>query len=249
MSAGLRFINVCLPRREDLCLYELQAEAGKWVSIRRQDRFLDARESGASRMMVPHQAGSDLKRLADADCIDLQGGMMLPGLVDCHMHLDKAFSLEQVSNRSGTLHEAILNYSQAVQTFSKEQLAERMLTAARMALSYGTTTIRSHLDFPVHLGREVAFRTIEAALEVREKLKGSMTIQYALMVPFRGNQEAADEAIEEALRMGIDVLGGAPHLADDSEREIGRIFRLAERFGVPIDLHADESDNPGKRPY
>ena len=87
--------------------------------------------------MVPHQAGSDLKRLSDADCIDLQGGMMLPGLVDCHMHLDKAFSLSQVSNRSGTLHEAILNYSQAVQTFSKEQLAERMLTAARMALSYG----------------------------------------------------------------------------------------------------------------
>ena len=48
MSAGLRFINVRLPHREDLCLYELKAEVGKWVSIRLQDRFLDARESGAS---------------------------------------------------------------------------------------------------------------------------------------------------------------------------------------------------------
>ncbi|MGW9528395.1 amidohydrolase family protein [Paenibacillus terrae] len=247
MSAGLHFINVRLLHREDHRLYELKAEGGKWVSIRRQDCFLDAGDSSASRLIVPYQAGSDLKRLADADCIDLRGGIMLPGLVDCHMHLDKAFSLVQVPNRSGTLQEAIHNYSQAVQSFSKEQLAERMLTAARMALSYGTTTVRSHLDFPVHLGREVAFRTIEAALEVREKLKGSMAIQYALMVPFRGNHEAADEAVEEALRMGIDVLGGAPHLADDPEREIGRVFRMAERFGVPVDLHTDESDDPGRR--
>ncbi|MFB5677556.1 amidohydrolase family protein [Paenibacillus terreus] len=247
-SAGrMHFINTRLPLREDNQLYELKAEDGKWVCIRQQNGFLDAADAGLTLPMAPALAGTDLKKLEEAECIDLQGGIMLPGLVDCHMHLDKAFSLGQVSNISGTLQEAIQNYSQAVPDFSMEQLAGRMLAAARMALSYGTTTIRSHLDFPVHLGREVAFRTIEAALEVREKLSGRMNIQYSLMVPFRGDQAAVDEAVEEALCMGIDVLGGAPHLAADPEGEISRIFRLAERYGVPVDLHADESDDPEKR--
>jgi cytosine deaminase len=243
----MHFINVRLPLREDNQLYELKAEAGKWVCIQQQSGVLDGATVGATRLMVPALAGTDLKKLAEAECIDLQGGIMLPGLVDCHMHLDKAFSLGQVPNISGTLQEAIFNYSQAVPSFRKEQLGGRMLAAARLALSYGTTTIRSHLDFPVHLGREVAFRTVKAALEVREKLSGSMNIQYSLMVPFRGNQAAVDEAVEEALRMGVDVLGGAPHLASDPEGEISRIFRLAEQYGVPVDLHADESDDPGKR--
>ncbi|MFB5759385.1 amidohydrolase family protein [Paenibacillus medicaginis] len=247
-AAGrMHFINARLPLREDNQLYELKAEGGKWISIRQQSGFLDAAAAGLIRPLIPALAGTDLKKLAEAECIDLQGGIILPGLVDCHMHLDKAFSLEQVSNLSGTLQEAIHNYSQAVPDFSKEQLAGRMLAAARLALSNGTTTIRSHLDFPVHLGKEVAFRTIAAALEVREKLSGSMNIQYSLMVPFRGDQRVVDEAVAEALRMGIDVLGGAPHLADDPEGEISRIFRLAEQYGVPVDLHADESDDPGKR--
>ena len=139
------------------------------------------------------------------------------------------------------------NYGAAVSGFSKEEIKRRILKAALLALSFGTTTIRSHLDFHVKAGREVAFRTIEAALEAREQLKGMLDIQYFLMCPYHSPSAETEEWVAEALRLGIDGIGGAPHLSETPDEEIARLFRLAEQTGKPLDLHTDESDDPNKR--
>ncbi|UUZ92233.1 amidohydrolase family protein [Paenibacillus sp. P25] len=172
---------------------------------------------------------------------------MLPGLVDAHMHLDKAFSLPRVGNVSGTLEEAVRNYSGAAHLFTKEEIKSRIERSALQAVAYGTTAIRTHLDFHVKAGRDVALRTIEAALEVKETLAPYLTLQLFPMCPYNLPSEQGLEVAEEALRMGVDGLGGAPHLSPTPKEDIQAVFRLADRYDCPVDLHTDESDDPGVR--
>lgn len=51
------------------------------------------------------------------------------------------------------------------------------------------------------------------------------------------------ELLEEALRLGADVLGGIPAKDTEPALHIRRIFDLAEKYSVPLDIHTDESDN------
>lgn len=240
-SSELHLINARLPLLDENGLYELKASDGSWTSIALQqqgtipcaDSFLPMDEWFSK----PFNAGSDC-------ALDLQGRVLIPGMVDAHMHLDKAYSLAKVGNRSGTLHEAITNYRAAVQSFTKEELKNRIRKAALRALSFGTTALRSHLDFPVKAGRETAFRAVHAALEVKEELQGVLQMQFFPMCPYDKLTKEEMEMIEEALKLGMDGVGGAPHLSMTPEEDMDLIFALAAKYGKPVDLHADESDDP-----
>ena len=221
-------------------LAQLQITAGRWHTIAPQSHLVEE----PSAIPITELRVEDAM---DHAVVDLQGRMLLPGLVDSHMHLDKSFSLPQVGNVSGTLSEAVRNYAKASPFFEKEEIKARIVRASLQALSFGSTTLRSHLDFNLRAGREVALRTIEAALEARELVKPYIDIQYFPMCPLDQLDDASMAVVEEALRMGVDGLGGAPHLSSTPEADIERIFELAVRYGCPIDLHADESDDPNVR--
>lgn len=236
-----RIVNAALYVGGSGQLFELAAADGKWLSIREQESYIDdAAAIPISRMHV--DAGTDTKHI-----VDLEGRMLLPGFVDSHMHLDKAFTLPKVPNHSGTLLEAIGNYQQAIVSFSKAEIKGRIVRAAMQALSFGSTTLRSHLDFHLQAGREIAMRTIEAALEARELLKGWVEIQYFPMCPYNLLQDEHLDIAEETIRMGMDGIGGAPHLSPKADDDIDRLFKLAVRLDRPLDLHTDENDDPAIR--
>ncbi|UVI29316.1 amidohydrolase family protein [Paenibacillus spongiae] len=235
----IQLINASLPLEDESRLYAMHAQGGRWTSVAVQDE--DVCTANAVRL-------SDIEGLPETGRpIDLEGRMVLPGFVDAHMHLDKATSIAAVGNRSGTLREAIDNYGAKVAGFTKAEIKQRIVSTALMALSRGTTHIRTHLDFHLNQGREIAFRTMEAALEAREELKGRISLQLIPMCSFERMGAAGVEAAEELLKLGMDGLGGAPHLGSDPKTEISRIFALASRYGVPVDFHADESDDPARR--
>src|SRR5213076_310164 len=50
--------------------------------------------------------------------------------------------------------------------------------------------------------------------------------------------------LREALKTGLDVLGGCPYMDREQRRHIDWFFDTAEGFGVPLDFHADSSDDP-----
>ncbi|TVY07289.1 amidohydrolase family protein [Paenibacillus cremeus] len=241
----LHLINAALPLLEEKKLFELKAAGGRWISIRKQEQpgELQEQQGGPIATLSTLSDGRDLSGCR----IDLEGRMLLPGLVDAHMHLDKAYSLSAAPNQSGTLYEAIHSYSRVAPMFTKEQIKARMRKAALRALSFGTTAIRSHIDFHLRTGAEVAMRTVQAALELKEELSGQVALEFFPMCPYNSHTLLEQDAIHEALQLGLDGLGGAPHLSETPERDIDRIFELAARYGKPIDLHADESDDPTKR--
>jgi cytosine deaminase len=59
-----------------------------------------------------------------------------------------------------------------------------------------------------------------------------------------------EELLEEALRLGADVVGGIPHYEltrEDGVRSVHRIFELAEQYNRLIDIHCDEIDDDQSR--
>lgn len=100
-----------------------------------------------------------------------------------------------------------------------EDIADRARTAALTLLAAGTTAVRSHVD--VLSGRhsaadrpattEQALRGARALVQVRDELAGLMDIELvALAGPL-----APDRHVEAVLDLGVDLVGGAPHLAED----------------------------------
>ncbi|AJY74476.1 amidohydrolase family protein [Paenibacillus beijingensis] len=237
-SANMEAVNARLPLADGGGLYKLTIKDGKWASVEPQAGPVVSERHAPISAIGPERLGVSRE-------IDLQGRVLLPGFVDVHMHLDKAYSISHVRNRSGTLLEAIENYRSVAPSFSKETIRSRIVKTALQAASFGSATLRSHLDVPIHLGRDIAFRTIEAALEARELVSGFIDIQYFPMYFYEpGIERELSEFASETLRMGIDGVGGAPHLSADPIANIEWAFQLALAFDRPIDLHSDESDDP-----
>jgi len=179
---------------------------------------------------------------AGAHEICLEGRIVLPALVEAHTHLDKSLTYGLALNRSGTLAEAIDRIHEIQTHDTVESVYRRALLTARRYLAFGAVTVRTHVDVTPY----VALRAVEALLRVRAELRGVMQIQLvALAHPLAGEAgRARRELVEEALRMGVDLIGGAPGLTDNPADDIDTIFALAAKYDRGVDLHVDESDRP-----
>ena len=59
--------------------------------------------------------------------IDADGRVLIPGLVESHIHMDKALIADRLPNRSGTLAEAIKVTAELKPTFTKEDVEEKYI--------------------------------------------------------------------------------------------------------------------------
>jgi cytosine/creatinine deaminase len=168
---------------------------------------------------------------------NLNGNVVLPGLVDAHVHLDKTFST--TFNKSGTLQEAIDTWRQEKPHLTYEGYSARMMQAMQVAVTTGTTHLRTHIDIDSDSG----FAALEAMLDVREKFRHMLGVQVVALGQ-AGLSDEETQAMQAALEMGADIVGGAPALLPEPRQSIDAIFALAERYGKPIDLHIDETEDP-----
>ncbi|MGE7225739.1 amidohydrolase family protein [Paenibacillus glucanolyticus] len=235
------FVNARLPLSGSTGYYKVIVKNGVYDSIDLQSGKV---ESPAYRA-IPRDAFLAESVIGEGPKIwDLNGRILLPGFIDAHMHLDKAFSLPRVPNQSGTLLEALRNFGVAYGEIGKEDIKMRMRKAALRALSYGTTSLRTHLDFNVRKDRDVCFRTIYAALEIKEELKDWIDIQLFPLTMHESLGPKELEMVEEALILGVTGIGAIPHLSLTPEQDVDRIFELAIKYDCPVDFHTDEDDDP-----
>lgn len=269
MAGGeLHLLNARLPLAADDGWYELRAANGRWTSVTRHaervvapdalpfERFVETlsatgdgtrMEAGMETEMGASGAGVASLAAAsgnDAATVDLNGKLAVPGFVDMHLHLDKALTIDRIGNFSGTLIEAIANYGSQYTRFSQADIRDRIVRTALMGLRCGTTRMRTHLDIPVGAGRELTMRTVSAALEAKEALRGLVRVQLFPMLDFAQRPAAMAELAKELITLGMDGLGGCPHLSSDPEADIRLLFETAARLDVPLDLHVDERDDP-----
>jgi cytosine deaminase len=116
--------------------------------------------------------------------------------------------------------------------------------AARMMLANGVTAIRTHADLTMANG----LMSVHALIEVRERLRGQVEIQVCALTgwPSVGPQGADQRALlREAISAGVDLIGGCPHLEGDPAAANDLFLTMAAEAGLPVDLHTDETLNPG----
>jgi cytosine/creatinine deaminase len=191
-----------------------------------------------------------LQTALEATCpteIEAKGQLVSPPFVDPHFHMDATLSLGLPRlNRSGTLLEGIALWGELKPLLTLDSLVERALRYCDLAVAQGLLAIRSHVDVS-----DPRLLTVEALIEVRERVKPYIDLQLVAF-PQDGYLRAPGvvAALDRALDMGVDVVGGIPHFErtmEDGTESVKRLCRIAADRGLPVDLHCDESDDPLSR--
>ena len=181
------------------------------------------------------------------EVIDATGYLVSPPFIDPHFHMDATLSLGTPRmNTSGTLLEGIALWGELKPIQSVDDIVERALRYCDLAVSMGIGAIRSHVDVC-----DDPLTGVQALLEVRKQVAPYLDLQLVAF-PQDGvlRDPTAMENVIRALDMGVDVVGGIPHfertMADGAE-SVRQLCEIAEKRGLMVDMHCDESDDPHSR--
>lgn len=177
--------------------------------------------------------------------VDAGGALLLPGLIDAHAHLDKTlYGMPWYRNEVGP---------RLIDKIENERTAKRALgidpyrQSARqlvMSIADGTSHIRSHVDVDTDIG----VGAIEGVMRAREQYRDEIDVEIVAF-PQSGLliRPGTLELMDEALRMGAEVVGGLDPAGMDRDPKghLDAIFGLAEKHGKPIDIHLHESGELG----
>ncbi|WP_209121261.1 amidohydrolase family protein [Alkalihalobacillus sp. BA299] len=173
--------------------------------------------------------------------IKADGRVLLPGLVEPHIHLDKAYLLDQMKEDATTLDEAIQLTGDLKKGFTKEDIKQRSIKVLEKCISYGVTHLRCHVEVdPI-----VELKGLEVLLELKEQYRERIDIQLVTF-PQEGifQQKGTAELMEESLIIGADVVGGIPYNDPNPIGHLDFVFQLAHKYNKPLDFHVDFSDDP-----
>jgi cytosine deaminase len=213
-------------------------------------RFLNATLPDGSRHDIEVEGGriSALLPVSTSaqDGVDLGGTLVLPPLVDGHIHLDKTLlGLPWIPNQS------------AGNTVSDRIEAERRVRAARtvpefetgsnlvrQVVTSGTLHMRTHVDVDNQLG----LRNLHEVLKIREHLRDLVTIEIVAF-PQSGilRSPGTAELLDEAIAQGADLVGGLDPVGIDGDLDahLDAIFAIAGRRGVGVDIHLHDGGDAG----
>ena len=184
--------------------------------------------------------------------LNIEGQLVSPPFVESHIHLDSVLTAGKPRwNQSGTLFEGIEIWRDRKADLTLQDVHARAIQALKQQARHGVLFVRSHADVS-----ESNLVALKGLLEVRAAVSDWMTLQVVAFPQngLYGNDPTAAvsnaELMEEALRLGADVVGGIPHYEltrEDGVRSVHRIFELAQQYDRLIDIHCDEIDDPHAR--
>jgi cytosine/creatinine deaminase len=174
-----------------------------------------------------------------AERLDLDGYLLLPAPAEPHAHINTALTADRIPNPTGDLDGAIAAWHHHQASLTHEDFVDRATRAALLGLANGTTAIRTHID----IDETVGTKAVEALLEVRQRLRHLVDLQLVpLPVELTGPECTQVRAVlRKAMELGVDAVGGCPHLDPDPVAFHHLALSLAAEFGRPVDLHTDES--------
>ena len=172
--------------------------------------------------------------------LDAQGKLLIPGLVDAHIHLDKALLLDRYPAVEGTFSEALQKTLQAKQEYTVTDIQTRARTIIEKAIAFGTTAMRTHVEVDPIL----KLKSMQALLPLKEEYAWGITLQLAVFAQ-EGitNQPGTTSLLREAMAMGGNVIGSAPYVDPNPQENIRLIFAIAQEFNCDVDFHLDFLDD------
>ncbi|MCR8546897.1 amidohydrolase family protein [Salipiger sp. P9] len=176
-------------------------------------------------------------------CHDAAGHLATAGLIETHIHLDKAGILHRCTLCDGTLGEAVRETAQAKAAFTEEDVYRRAESVVRRAISHGTTRLRSFVEIDPRAG----FRSFDALLALRRAYAELIDIELcAFAQEGLTNEPETHVMLDRALARGADLVGGCPYTDPDPARHVAQIFDLAAKYDVAVDFHIDFDLDPAR---
>ncbi|MEU1203583.1 amidohydrolase family protein [Streptomyces sp. NPDC005813] len=228
-----------------------QAEPGKAERPKKAVVFRNVRPLGAKRpvdLTVVDGRISDAPAPKGAKVVDGGGRIALPSLVDAHIHPDKtSWGGSWVSRRPAA---SIAEYcEQDVELYHAQRrpVGERAYGLMAHAVTRGTRAMRAHADVAPAYG----LAGVEGVAEARDRLADALDVQIVAF-PQHGviRTPGTAKLLEEAARSGaVDMIGGIDPISFDHalDEQLDLVFRLADRYGVGVDIHLHDRDEKGTR--
>lgn len=200
-------------------------------------------EQGRIAHIVPQPEGQEWRN----DVLDAQGGLAQPAFVEPHIHLDTTQTAGQPAwNQSGTLFEGIERWAERKALLIHEDVKQRAWQTLKWQIANGVQYVRTHVDVS-----DPTLTALRAMLEVKQEVAPWVTLQIVAF-PQEGimSYPNGEALLEEALRLGADVVGAIPHF--EFTREYGveslhKAFALAQKYDRLVDVHCDEIDDEQSR--
>jgi cytosine deaminase len=199
------------------------------------DRVAPAGEGDSSSFDTDHSYNAD-------------GRLVTPPLVEPHTHLDETLLAgNPYWNESNTLEEGWRTSAKIRADMDIESYKRRATTLLQWFLANGITRVRSH----VNTGPE-GLEAVDALLELQEEYADLIDLQLVAFPSaslYDGDETKLDR-FEESLEMGLDIVGGIPHIENTREKgaqHVQTIVDFAEKYNKPLDPHIDETDDPQSR--
>lgn len=176
--------------------------------------------------------------------IDGGGDLVLPALVDSHLHLDKS-----LAGLSWQPHAAGPDRQSRIETEKRMRdalppVADRAGALIERLVAQGTGHCRTHVDVDPEIGLE----NLEGVIEARDRYAHALSVQIVAF-PQSGVLACPGtiDVMEAALDNGAGLLGGIDPagIDGDVDGQLDLLFALAERKGVGIDIHLHDGGETG----
>ena len=178
---------------------------------------------------------------ADAPVYDAQGRLACPGLIETHIHLDKARIIDRCAPQERRTLSPVKGVTPLKAAMTVEDVRARAAATIEACIKHGTTRMRTQVEVDPGIG----MRGFEGVQSLVAEYRWAIDIEMCVfpqegLISFPGT----DELMVEGLRRGAKVIGGAPRYDTDEAGQITRIFELAREYDVDIDIHLDVGNTP-----
>ncbi|WP_426816688.1 imidazolonepropionase [Winslowiella sp. 2C04] len=201
-------------------------------------------------------------KIAATQCTDFAGGIITPGLVDCHTHLvfggDRSHEFEQRLNGVSYAEIAaqgggILATVRATREATLGQLVSSARWRIERLLAEGVTTLEIKSGYGLNEASEI--RMLQAIRQLAQQLPvdvlATCLAAHAIPPEFEHHPDGWIEIICQRLlpkikaeRLADAVDAFCEHLAF-SPAQVSRVFERAQQLGLPVKLHAEQLSSLG----
>ena len=173
---------------------------------------------------------------------DRLNALVLPRLVDPHVHLDKAFTWSTHPNLGGTYDGALEANMREHGIRDLQAVLARGDQAISRACDHGLRAMRSHID-SLGPGADASWEALQA---LKTQWHGQVELQLVALVPIAHWSTTEGKQLGQRVAASGGLLGGVlvpPCRGTSVRRDLRALLTLAEELGCGIDLHIDEANH------